>query len=78
MLLVPRQLQRVGMTGNVPYYGGRLSPAQAYAASHPDRPPTPPPPPTDREAALDALEHLHAIGVISDEEYPRLRARVAT
>lgn len=35
MLLVPRQLQRSGMTGTVPYYGGRLSPAQAYAASHP-------------------------------------------
>lgn len=35
MRLVPRQLQRSGMTGNVPYYGGRLSPAQAYAASHP-------------------------------------------
>ena len=39
MLLVPRQLQRVGMTGHVPYYGGRLSPAQAYAASHPTAPP---------------------------------------
>ena len=39
MLLVPRQLQRVGMTGNVPYYGGRFSPAQAYAASHPTAPP---------------------------------------
>jgi hypothetical protein len=39
MLLVPKQLQRVGMTGNVPYYGGRLSPAQAYAASHPSAPP---------------------------------------
>ena len=35
MLLVPRQLQRSGMTGAVPYYGGRLTPAQAYAASHP-------------------------------------------
>lgn len=34
MRLVPRQLRRSGMTGNVPYYGGRLSPAQAYAASH--------------------------------------------
>lgn len=34
MRLVPRQLQRAGMTGNVPYYGGRLSPGQAYAASH--------------------------------------------
>ena len=32
MLLVPRQLQRVGMTGPVPYYGGRFTPAQAYAA----------------------------------------------
>ena len=39
MLLVPKQLQRVGMTGSVPYYGGRLSPAQAYAASHPTAPP---------------------------------------
>ena len=35
MLLVPRQLRRSGMTGNVPYYGGRFTPAQAYAASHP-------------------------------------------
>jgi hypothetical protein len=34
MLLVPRQLRRSGMTGNVPYYGGRFTPAQAYAASH--------------------------------------------
>jgi hypothetical protein len=39
MLLVPKQLQRVGMTGTVPYYGGRLSPAQAYGASHPTAPP---------------------------------------
>ena len=39
MLLVPRQLRRAGMTGNVPYYGGRLTPAQAYAASHPTAPP---------------------------------------
>jgi hypothetical protein len=39
MLLVPRQLQRVGMTGAVPYYGGRFSPAQAYAAAHPTAPP---------------------------------------
>jgi hypothetical protein len=58
MLLVPRQLRRAGMTGNVPYYGGRFSPAQAYAAAHPTesglpvagstaaafgRPPGPPP-----------------------------------
>jgi len=39
MLLVPKQLQRVGMTGTVPYYGGRLSPAQAYGAAHPTAPP---------------------------------------
>ncbi|HEX3205260.1 MAG TPA: hypothetical protein VHQ68_03380 [Propionibacteriaceae bacterium] len=39
MLLVPKQLQRAGMTGNVPYYGGRFSPAQAYGASHPSAPP---------------------------------------
>jgi hypothetical protein len=38
MLLVPRQLRRVGMTGAAPYYGGRFSPAQAYAASHPTAP----------------------------------------
>ncbi len=38
MLLVPRQLRRYGMTGDVPYYGGLLSPAQAYAASHPGAP----------------------------------------
>jgi hypothetical protein len=27
------------MTGNVPYYGGRFTPAQAYGASHPTAPP---------------------------------------
>ena len=32
MLLVPRQLMRSGMTGDVPYYGSPLTPAQAYAA----------------------------------------------
>ena len=35
MLLVPRQLLRSGMTGSVPYYGGRFTPAQAWAAAHP-------------------------------------------
>ena len=34
VVLVPRQLRMSGMTGNVPYYGGRFSPAQAYAAFH--------------------------------------------
>ena len=43
MLLVPRQLLRSGMTGNVPYYGGRFTPAQALAAAHPTRPAPRPP-----------------------------------
>ena len=38
MLLVPRQLLRSGMTGSVPYYGGRFTPAQAWAAAHPAAP----------------------------------------
>jgi Short C-terminal domain len=49
MLLVPRQLRRAGMTGDVPYYGGRFSPAQAYAASHPG------PPPRSVATAVDAV-----------------------
>ena len=50
MFLVPRQLQRHGMTGAVPYYGGRLTPAHVYAiqqqareaATRPVPPPAPP------------------------------------
>ena len=42
MLLVPRQLQRSGMTGAVPYYGGRLTPSQAWGASHPSATSLPP------------------------------------
>jgi hypothetical protein len=48
MVLVPRQLLRSGMTGNVPYYGGRFTPAQAYAAAHPSRPAAAPPLPPSR------------------------------
>jgi hypothetical protein len=85
MRLVPRQLLRAGMTGNVPYYGGRLTPAQAYAASHPPPPPPvpqpPPPPPAAPSAGpapdpLVALQHLLDTGVITAEEYRDLRARV--
>ena len=77
-----------GMTGNVPYYGGRLTPAQAYAASHPrPQPPSPPPPvapsapaeparESDPQETLAALEHLLATGVVSREEYDDLRARM--
>ena len=79
------------MTGDVPYYGGRFSPAQAYAAAHqPVRrrpavrpapaaaPPAPVDPPRvkDPEATLAALEQLFETGVVSREEYDDLRARV--
>ena len=78
VVLVPRQLRMTGMTGNVPYYGGRMSPAQAYAASHPPPPPPPPPPPAPREDPLEALDRLLAGGVLSQEEYDELRARVGS
>lgn len=88
MLLVPKQLRRAGMTGNVPYYGGRLTPAQAYAASHAYHPqapvaqtgrhavPTTQPVPTGSASALEALQHLLDTGVITPAEYQELRARV--
>ena len=96
MLLVPRQLLRSGMTGNVPYYGGRLTPAQAYAASHPsatqsDQPPTgsvasaaarpgrPPraePPATRTPDPEAALQQLRESGVLSEDEYDELLARI--
>ena len=88
MLLVPRQLMRVGMTGDVPYYGGRLTPAQAYAASHP-RPqpvapapntlapqPVAPAPNTLAQQQLAALQHLLDSGVITPEEHRAFAARV--
>ena len=73
MLLVPRQLRRMGMTGNVPYYGGRFTPAQAYAASHP---PSAGPPQPDHRAQLEALRRLLDTGVLTPDEYQRLLARV--
>jgi hypothetical protein len=90
MILVPRQLERAGLTGNVPYYGGRFTPAQAYAASHPrpaapaSPPPSPPPPAPSRAASHEpsrstheALEHLRDAGVITAEEYQQIRDRAA-
>jgi hypothetical protein len=80
MLLVPRQLQRAGMTGNVPYYGGRFTPAQAYAASHRYSQPAGSAPPASsartRADTLLALQHLLDTEVITPEEYEGLRARV--
>ncbi len=82
MILVPRQLQRVGMTGDVPYYGGRFTPAQAYAAAHPrSGVPTPVPAPSaapvSRPDPMAALAHLLDTGVITQQEYDDLRARVS-
>lgn len=75
-----------GMTGTVPYYGGRFTPAQAYAAAHPHpvapAPPRVPPeapapvPPAKRQDPVAALDHLLETGVISDAEYRQLRDRV--
>lgn len=84
VLLVPRQLRMTGMTGDVPYYGGRLSPAQAYAASHPRQaappPPAPAPPPpapaAPRPDPVEALDGLLESGVITEEEYHELCDRL--
>lgn len=79
VFLVPRQLRMTGMTGDVPYYGGRMTPAQAYAASHRrPAPPAPPPPPAaaPREDPVEALDRLLASGVLTQEEYDDLLARV--
>ena len=80
---MPRQIQMAGMTGGVPYYGGRFTPAQAYAASHPPAPPAPPVPPpaaaapaVSRGDQVEALQHLLDTGVLTQEEFDELRARV--
>jgi hypothetical protein len=77
MLLVPRQLLRVGMTGDVPYYGGRFTPAQAYAASHSSPRPVAPAPSTRADQQRAALQHLLDTGVITPEEHERFAGRVA-
>jgi hypothetical protein len=72
------------MTGNVPYYGGRLTPAQAYAAGrtapsaaggpvHPARPPSTVATPEENMASL---QQLLDSGLITAEEYAELAARV--
>ena len=74
-----------GMTGGVPYYGGRFTPAQAYAAAHPlpPAPPPPAPPHAERRSAgprqdpVEALQHLLDSGVLTQEEHDELRRRVA-
>jgi hypothetical protein len=82
-----------GMTGSVPYYGGRFTPAQAYAATHPPRPsPAPPvPQPPSAQASqhpaeagagperdpVAALQHLLDSGVLTQKEFDELLERVA-
>ena len=86
MLLVPRQLMRSGMTGDMPYYGGRFTPAQAYAASHPTaRPPARPvtsrapvaAPVTPRADTEATLRQLRDTGVLTATEYDDLMSRRA-
>jgi hypothetical protein len=66
-----------GMTGDVPYYGGRFTPAQAYAAAHPPDPraagPASAVSPRDQ---VRALQHLLDTGVLTPEEFEELQARV--
>lgn len=82
VLLVPRQVRMTGMTGNVPYYGGRLSPQQAYAASHASPPQAPPPPPAapsrQTRDPVAALDDLLESAVITRDEYLQLRERLGT
>jgi hypothetical protein len=72
-----------GMTGAVPYYGGRFTPAQAYAAAHPQHQPPPPAPPPEvhapalsRADQVAALQRLLDTGVLTQVEFEELRARV--
>ena len=76
------------MTGSVPYYGGRFTPAQAYAAAHPPRAQAPPPaaqrsarPSRDPSRDLsrdpvEALQQLLDTGVLTQDEFDELRGRV--
>ncbi len=85
MILVPRQLQRAGMTGRVPYYGGRLTPAHIYSLQHPNEPlpPSLAQPPMTRSAVapkepkeVRQLRKLRDKGLITDEEFTTISARV--
>ena len=77
MRLAPSQLQRQGMTGNVPYYGGRLTPWHIQALSHP-APPAPqvPQPVTKDDRARIALQQLLDAGILSPDEHAEYRRRV--
>jgi hypothetical protein len=70
------------MTGTVPYYGGRLSPSQAYAVSHQSElsrdgaSATPAAEAGYLTATLATLQQLLDDGVLTTDEYDRLRDRV--
>jgi hypothetical protein len=71
------------MTGAAPYYGGRLSPAQAYAVTHqtPTGGSTSQEPATTAKAGeltdkLATLQQLLDDGVITEEEFRVFRERV--
>ena len=85
MILVPRQLERAGMTGSVPYYGGRLTPAHIYALQHPNQPvPASMGLPamgrtatTPKESkVVRQLRKMRDKGVITDEEFQTISARM--
>src|SRR4051812_6559414 len=76
MLLVPKQLQRHGMTGAVPYYGGRLTPWHINAIKDQERAQASARPPVrTQQGVLDALTHLWNSGILTPAEFNELRAR---
>ena len=75
MLLVPRQLKRHGMTGAVPYYGGRLTPAHVYGIQQRPDAPRRPPPLQPRPAATRARPARPAGPAAQPEDAPG-RARL--
>jgi len=65
------------MTGNVPYYGGRLTPWHINALSQPaPSAPQVPPPRTKDDLARIALQHLLDAGVLTPEEHAAYRSRI--
>ena len=88
MRLVPRQLRKSTFPSSVPYYGGRLTPQViAGLGSSAAPPPAPRPAPRPQEPApaplapersrqLAALDDLRQRGVVTDEEYERIRGRI--
>jgi hypothetical protein len=88
MILVPRQLQRSGMTGQVPYYGGRLTPAQIYSLEHPKEQvppslrhpsmtgPASGPKTVNEPKVVRQLRKLRDKGVLTDDEFEAIAARL--